>query len=84
MPKGIDQLTLERIEQMLQQSPSEGMTAIHVGEAAGVSRYTARRYVEYLVSVQKAKTVLNYGDVGRPERRYIPLSSQGTESDKYS
>lgn len=73
LPKGIDKLTLDRIESVLQQSAVEGMTAVDVGEASGVSRSTARRYLEYLLVVERAKALLNYGDVGRPERTYISL-----------
>lgn len=73
LPKGIDRLTLERIEHVIQQSPSEGITAVHASEAAGVSRSTARRYLEYLVLVEVVKAQLHYGDVGRPERTYIKI-----------
>ncbi|MDV6379066.1 response regulator [Sporosarcina sp. GW1-11] len=71
LPKGIDQLTLGRIERILENSTSAGMTAIDTGEAAGVSRSTARRYLEYLVSIEKVEAQLHYGDVGRPERIYL-------------
>ncbi|WP_153730526.1 response regulator [Sporosarcina obsidiansis] len=73
LPKGIDRLTLERIEEILNHSSTEGMTAMDTGEAAGVSRSTARRYLEYLVSVEKARAMLHYGDVGRPERTYVKM-----------
>lgn len=73
LPKGIDRLTLERIENVLMQSPAEGITAVHAGEAAGVSRSTARRYLEYLVLAGIVKAQLHYGDVGRPERTYIKI-----------
>lgn len=73
LPKGIDRLTLERIENVLNQSTAEGITAVHAGEAAGVSRSTARRYLEYLVLIEQVKAQLHYGDVGRPERTYIKL-----------
>ncbi|WP_153721988.1 response regulator [Sporosarcina cascadiensis] len=73
LPKGIDQLTLERIEDVLTSSSADGMNAIDVGQAAGVSRSTARRYLEFLVSAEKAKAQLHYGDVGRPERTYLKI-----------
>ena len=73
LPKGIDRLTLERIEEILKHSPAEGINAIDTGEAAGVSRSTARRYLEYLVSAGKVKAQLQYGEVGRPERTYIKI-----------
>lgn len=68
LPKGIDQLTLERIEMIL--NGSEGITAAEAGRAAGVSRSTARRYLEYLAADGKVQAQLLYGDVGRPERTY--------------
>ncbi|PID01445.1 response regulator [Sporosarcina sp. P2] len=70
LPKGIDRLTLEVIENVLLQSPAEGITAVQVGKAAGVSRSTARRYLEYLVLIEVVGAQLHYGDVGRPERTY--------------
>ncbi|EGQ26884.1 response regulator [Mammaliicoccus sciuri] len=73
LPKGIDRLTLERIEVILEHSPAEGINAIDTSEAAGVSRSTARRYLEYLVSAGKVKAQLQYGEVGRPERTYIKI-----------
>lgn len=72
LPKGIDRLTLQKIQEFLDVSPTNGVNAAETGEAVGVSRSTARRYLEYLVSIQAAKAELNYGDVGRPERKYIP------------
>ncbi|MBY0221501.1 response regulator [Sporosarcina aquimarina] len=73
LPKGIDRLTLERIEEISEHSSAEGINAFDAGEAAGVSRSTARRYLEYLVSVGKVKAQLQYGDVGRPERTYVKI-----------
>lgn len=73
LPKGIDRLTLDRIENVVQQSAAEGITAVDAGEIAGVSRSTARRYLEYLVLTEQVKAQLQYGDVGRPERTYIKL-----------
>lgn len=72
LPKGIDQLTLIGIIETLQGSASEGINAMEAGKAVGVSRSTARRYLEHLVSIGEAKAQLNYGEIGRPERRYIP------------
>ncbi|WP_017798497.1 response regulator [Oceanobacillus kimchii] len=69
-PKGIDELTLKKIKGVLQKQ-SNGMTADQVGKDIGVSRTTARRYLEYLISVGEAKAELEYGIVGRPERKYV-------------
>lgn len=72
LPKGIDQLTLVGIMEILQSSAPEGINAMETGRSVGVSRSTARRYLEHLVSTGEAKAQLNYGEIGRPERRYIP------------
>ena len=72
LPKGIDQITLDKIKNVLQQSSDSGLTALDAGNKVGVSRSTARRYLEYLVSINEANAQLKYGDIGRPERKYIP------------
>ncbi|MFS0690591.1 response regulator [Sporosarcina sp. 179-K 8C2 HS] len=72
LPKGIDQLTLEKIKMILHESDESGITALDAGSKVGVSRSTARRYLEYLVSIKEADAQLKYGDIGRPERKYIP------------
>lgn len=68
LPKGIDGLTLEKIRQVFQ--PRINFNAEEVGEKVGVSRTTARRYLEYLVSTEELAADVSYGTVGRPERRY--------------
>lgn len=72
LPKGIDQLTLDGVRKFLGASVKDGINAMEAGKAVGVSRSTARRYLEHLVASGEAKAQLNYGEIGRPERRYIP------------
>ena len=67
LPKGIDALTLQRVQAALNQ---QGASAEEIGNRVGVSRTTARRYLEFLVGQQLASPELEYGTVGRPERRY--------------
>ncbi|MET3728475.1 two-component system CitB family response regulator [Fictibacillus halophilus] len=69
LPKGIDPITLDKILTILMKH-KKGFTAEDLGHRTGVSRTTARRYLEYLVSEQKAKADITYGGVGRPERIY--------------
>ncbi|WP_096201716.1 response regulator [Bacillus sp. FJAT-45350] len=71
LPKGIDRLTLEKIILVLKDNDSEGFTAVELSKEIGASRSTARRYLEYLVAIEQVKAELIYGDVGRPERRYL-------------
>ncbi|MBM7095317.1 response regulator [Bacillus sp. H-16] len=70
LPKGIDAITLEQVKKLLMKE-KDGITAVNVGKQIGASRSTARRYLEYLVSVNEVEAKLKYGDVGRPERRYV-------------
>ncbi|MFM4976604.1 response regulator [Aeromonas rivipollensis] len=67
LPKGIDALTLQRVLAALN---PQGASAEEIGNRVGVSRTTARRYLEFLVGQQLASPELEYGTVGRPERRY--------------
>ncbi|MFX3672985.1 MAG: response regulator [Paenisporosarcina sp.] len=70
-PKGIDPITMEKLFHHLNDQ-SEGITAEKLGLLSGVSRSTARRYLEFLVTERKASAELIYGTIGRPERRYFP------------
>ncbi|MFS0602424.1 response regulator [Peribacillus frigoritolerans] len=69
LPKGIDRMTLEKVMVVLGKS-SPGLTAEIVAKEIGVSRTTARRYLEHLMSEEKIDADLTYGTVGRPERVY--------------
>ncbi|WNC13387.1 response regulator [Brevibacillus brevis] len=66
--KGIDRITLEKISSFLMQA--ESATTDQVSKETGISRSTARRYLEYLVAMGEASADLSYGVVGRPERVY--------------
>jgi len=69
-PKGIDKLTLDKVLFAINEVHN-GMTAENIGLEIGVSRTTARRYLEYLVSEGKVLADLAYGTIGRPERVYL-------------
>ncbi|MEH6941567.1 response regulator [Bacillus sp. JJ722] len=69
VPKGIDPLTLEKVLDVIS-IQSNGYNAEGIAEKIGVSRTTARRYLEHLVGEEKLKADLVYGTVGRPERVY--------------
>jgi len=72
LPKGIDQITLDKIVAVFRES-HDSLSAEQVGERIGSSRTTARRYLEYLVGQERLNADINYGTVGRPERRYKGL-----------
>lgn len=69
LPKGLSAPTLETVAGVLRASPT-GLSAAAAGAAAGVSRITARRYLEHLVDTGSAVREPQYGQVGRPELCY--------------
>ncbi|WP_432361276.1 response regulator [Sporosarcina sp. UB5] len=75
MPKGIDPLTLEKIQDRIIMYKNKGVTAEVLGKDVGISRTTARRYLEYMVSNGIITAELSYGQVGRPERVYKTTKS---------
>lgn len=70
LPKGIDTLTLEEVKVFLQSSQEKDITAHTLASSLGTSRSTARRYLEYLVTLNIIRVSSNYGQVGRPQRIY--------------
>jgi len=72
-PKGIDPLTLNKINEVFKHPHPDGFSAEEVGEQIGASRTTARRYLEYLSANGQLRAELIYGAVGRPERKYFSV-----------
>jgi two-component system CitB family response regulator len=70
LPKGIDQLTLVKVINYINDI-DVAFTAEQVSTGLGVSRSTSRRYLEFMVSMDKVTADLTYGTVGRPERVYM-------------
>jgi two-component system CitB family response regulator len=73
LPKGLSQATLDLVRQVLAEAGSD-LTAAEVASRAGVSRVTARRYLEHLCDTGHAALRLRYGTAGRPEHRYRTAS----------
>ncbi|GAA2741613.1 response regulator [Terrabacter aerolatus] len=69
LPKGLSAETAESVEGALRDS-HETLSATECAEVVGISRVSARRYLEHFVSVGQAEVTLRYGSTGRPERRY--------------
>jgi response regulator of citrate/malate metabolism len=69
LPKGMSAPTLAAVTRALRASAG-GLTAAAAGEAVGVSRITARRYLEHLVGAGRAERAPRYGGPGRPELCY--------------
>lgn len=70
LPKGMSAQTLDAVVAAVRHS-TEGLSAAAAAEAVGVSRVTARRYLEYLADNGLAARRPQYGAVGRPEVRYL-------------
>jgi response regulator of citrate/malate metabolism len=70
LPKGLSGPTLEAVTGALRESGARGITASAAGEAVGISRITARRYLEHLVGAAVAERSPQYGQIGRPELCY--------------
>ncbi|OWY39695.1 response regulator [Xenophilus sp. AP218F] len=67
--KGIEELTLQRIKDAFVQA-AEVHTTESVARSIGISKTTARRYLEYCVENRFLKAEISYGRIGRPERVY--------------
>ncbi|MEV5437496.1 response regulator [Streptomyces sp. NPDC052682] len=69
LPKGMSVETAELIERTLREADGT-LSATECARLTGVSRVSARRYLEYFHTVGSAEVSLRYGVAGRPERRY--------------
>jgi response regulator of citrate/malate metabolism len=69
LPKGISAPTLGTVVEALQRREDD-VTAVELAEATGISRGTARRYLEYLALTGAVELSLRYGTAGRPEHKY--------------
>lgn len=71
LPKGLSPESAELVARAL--STSGELSAAECGKQVGLSRVSARRYLEFFVDQGRAAVRLNYGNAGRPERRYRSL-----------
>ena len=70
LPKGLSRPTLDAVIEALKASP-EDVSAAGLALQLGLSRVSARRYLEYLVIHGYARLTPRYGAAGRPENRYL-------------
>ncbi|MCO4251011.1 response regulator [Pseudarthrobacter raffinosi] len=69
LPKGLSVSTLDSVKEYLKQH-SGSVSATEVMAALGMSRVTARRYLEYLADAGTLTRAPRYGTPGRPENEY--------------
>lgn len=74
LPKGVSAETLRLVVEVLQ-ADGVDVSALDVARRAGVSRVTARRYLELLAQSGRVEVLLKYGVPGRPEHRYRLVTS---------
>jgi len=70
LPKGLSLQTCELLTQVLQEADGD-LSAREAAQRAGLSRVSARRYLEHLVQTGLARRQLRYGAAGRPEHGYL-------------
>nr|WP_274598896.1 response regulator [Streptomyces albus] len=71
LPKGLTEQTAALVRAVLDDSSAlTGVSASECAGRSGLSRVSARRYLEHFVAAGTARVTLRYGTTGRPERRY--------------
>ncbi len=70
LPKGMSLDSLRHVVDALRDQP-DGLSAAEVGQVIGVSRVTARRYLEHLADEGRVTRSPRYGGAGRPEVGYV-------------
>jgi response regulator of citrate/malate metabolism len=72
LPKGLNATTLDSVRAALRDA-GEPLTASDVAGRCGLSRVTARRYLEHLAVEGAVELSMRYGGTGRPEHLYAWL-----------
>lgn len=68
--KGFNQYTYEKILEGISDMKDNPFTSEQMAQNIGVSRITARRYLDYLEKEEKLMVEMEYGKVGRPKNKY--------------
>ncbi|WP_331456469.1 response regulator [Luteipulveratus halotolerans] len=71
LPKGLSPATGDLVLSALRDHGEQ--SAAECGERVGLSRVTARRYLEHFAETGRVRVRQQYGRVGRPERMYSAL-----------
>jgi response regulator of citrate/malate metabolism len=75
-PKSITAQTVTLVREILQRHP-EGLSSAQCAELSGLSRVSARRYLQHLANTGQAAVTLRYATAGRPERLFRPTPTSG-------
>jgi response regulator of citrate/malate metabolism len=77
LPKGLNATTLEHVTGAVRDA-DEPLTASEVAGRCGLSRVTARRYLEHLAVEGVVSLSMRYGGTGRPEHLYAWPHARGS------
>jgi response regulator of citrate/malate metabolism len=69
LPKGLSTSTLDAVQEFMRRQ-EDPVSATEVMDGLGMSRVTARRYLEYLADAGTVSRTARYGAPGRPENEY--------------
>lgn len=70
LPKGLSPETTVLVQRVLREAGPDGLSAAECAERTGLSRVSARRYLEHFSRTGGAEVSARYGGTGRPERRF--------------
>jgi response regulator of citrate/malate metabolism len=70
LPKGLSPETTVLVQRVLREAGPDGLSATECAERTGLSRVSARRYLEHFSRTGSAEVSARYGGTGRPERRF--------------
>ena len=70
LPKGLSPETSGLVQRVLRDAGPDGVSATECAERTGLSRVSARRYLEHFSRTGGAVVSARYGGTGRPERRF--------------
>ena len=71
LPKGLSPESADARRRACCSAAGDDLSASECAERTGLSRVSARRYLEHFVEVGRAEVRLQYGAAGRPQRRYV-------------
>jgi response regulator of citrate/malate metabolism len=80
LPKGLTLPTLGLVREALA-AQAGASSASELGVVVGLSRVTARRYLEHLVATGQANRAARHGTPGRPEVEYSPVAGTSGRAD---
>ncbi len=69
VPRGLSPESAELVGRVLRDADGD-LSASECAERTGLSRVSARRYLEHFIETGQAEVRLRYGVAGRPQRRY--------------